>query len=73
MSVTKTTGQLRDLLLSVMEEVKSGKLNYDKANAVIKGASQVNESIYAELKAKQLAKELGGERHKLGAMPLTDD
>ncbi len=73
MSVTKTTGQLRALLLSVMEDVKAGKLAFEKANSVIKGASQVNESIYAELKAKQLAKELGGERHKLGQMPLTED
>lgn len=73
MSVAKTSGQLREFLLQTMEEVKSGKLTYERASAVIKGASQVNESIYAELKARQLAKEMGGERFKLGQMPLVQE
>jgi hypothetical protein len=56
-----------------MEEVKSGKLSFERASVMIKGASQVNESIYAELKAKQLAKVLGEEGHKLGSLPITED
>ena len=72
MSIVKTTGQLRELLLSTMEEVKGGELAFEKASVIIKGASQVNESIYAELKAKALAKDLGEGRHALGRLPITE-
>lgn len=72
MSETKKTGQLRELLLSTMEQVKEGRLAFEKANVVIKGASQVNESIYAELKAKALARELGDKRHAIGSMPIAE-
>ncbi len=55
-----------------MEDVKNNKLAFEKASVVIKGASQVNESIYAELKAKALAKELGDKRYQLGSMPIAE-
>ena len=55
-----------------MEQVKEGRLAFEKANVVIKGASQVNESIYAELKAKALARELGDKRHAIGSMPIAE-
>ncbi len=72
MSTVKTAGQLRELLLQTMEDVKNNKLAFEKASVVIKGASQVNESIYAELKAKSLAKELGDKRYQLGSMPIAE-
>lgn len=72
MSTVKTTAQLRELLLDTMEQVKNGKLAFEKASVVIKGASQVNESIYAELKAKTLAKDLGDRRYALGSLPITE-
>lgn len=55
-----------------MEGVKNGKLAYEKASVIIKGASQVNESIYAELKAKSLAKDMGDKRYDLGKLPIAD-
>ena len=73
MSSVKTAGQLRAFLLSAMEEVKAGKLTIERATIAIKGAAQVNESIYAELKAKSLAKQLGEAQHVFGKMPLEDD
>lgn len=72
MSSVKTTAQLREFLLSTMEEVKAGKLTFERANVAIKGAAQVNESIYAELKAKQLAKSLGEGSVAFGKMALTE-
>jgi len=71
-SNVKTTSQLREFLLETMEGVKNGKLAYEKASVIIKGASQVNESIYAELKAKSLAKDMGDKRYDLGKLPIAD-
>ena len=56
-----------------MEEVKAGKLTVERASIAIKGAAQVNESIYAELKSKQVARLMGDTVHTFGAMPLGDD
>lgn len=72
MSTVKTTSQLREFLLATMESVKDGKLAYEKASVIIKGASQVNESIYAELKAKSLAKDMGDKRYALGELPIAE-
>jgi len=73
MSSVKTAGQLREFLLASMEEVKAGKLSVERAAIAIKGASQINESIYSELKAKALSKHLGEKVHAFGAMPLGDE
>lgn len=70
MSNVKTAGQLRDFILSAMEEVKAGKLTPERASIAIKGAAQINESIYAELKTKQVSKALGDAVHAFGQLPL---
>jgi hypothetical protein len=56
-----------------MEDVKSNKLSYEKASVIVKTASQLNESIYAELKAKEVAKVLGYQSAALGKMKLGDE
>ena len=55
----KDTKELRGFLLDVMEDVRSGTLAIDKANAIHKTAGQVNESMYAELKAMNVMEKLG--------------
>ena len=72
MSTVKTAGELRSFLLELMSNVASGKTSYERASVAIKGAAQVNESIYAELKAKQLAKSLNEAQHKFGSLPIGD-
>ena len=52
MSNIKTTGDLREFLTEVMEEVRAAKLTVDRASSVIKAAAQINESFYSEIKTK---------------------
>jgi len=68
----KTTGELRQFLLESMSDLKSGKLDVSTANTLQKMASQINESLYAELKAMALIGKLQQEQHPLGQRPLTD-
>ena len=68
----KNTGEPRNFLTGVMEDVKENRLSYEKANVIVKTASQLNESIYAELKAKEVAKALGYQSAALGKMQLGD-
>ena len=73
MSKINNSGQLRAFLLDMMEKVADGKTTVERAHVVIKGAAQVNESLYAEMKAKALAKALGQTVHQLGALPLGEE
>lgn len=66
----KNVGELRAKLADIMTEVSSGKLTVERANAAVKAAGQINESIYAELKAKALAKRLDETVYPSGKMPL---
>ena len=45
MSKIKTTGDLREFLTEVMEEVRGAKLTVERASSVIKAAAQINESF----------------------------
>lgn len=73
MSSVKTSGQLRGFLTGVMEQVRDGKLTHERASTIVKAAGQVNESIYAELKTRQLSKALGEKVHSFGTQPLNDE
>lgn len=53
------TGELRETLISAIEDVKSGKMDPNKANAIAKLASQINESLKVELDAIEALKRLG--------------
>jgi len=57
----KTTRELREFLTSSMADVRNGKLDVDKANAVNKLAGQINSSVYGELKAKVVLSKMGEE------------
>ena len=70
MSNIKTTGDLREFLTDIMEEVRNAKLTVDRASSVIKAAAQVNESFYSEIKTKALEKKLGNQVKDIGQMPI---
>lgn len=70
MSNIKTTGDLREFLTEVMEEVRGAKLTVDRASSVIKAAAQINESFYSEIKTKALEKKLGNQVKDIGQLPI---
>jgi hypothetical protein len=70
MSSIKTTGDLREFLAGVMEEVKDAKLTVERASSVIKAAAQINESFYSEIKTKALEKKLGNSVQDIGQLPI---
>lgn len=70
MSKIKTTGDLREFLTEVMEEVRDAKLSVDRASSVIKAAAQINESFYSEIKTKALEKKLGNTVKDIGQLSI---
>jgi hypothetical protein len=70
MTTKKTAGELREFLMESIQKVSEGKLTVERASVVIKGAAQINEGLYAELKAKALSKQLGETVYKTGETPL---
>lgn len=70
MSNIKTTGDLREFLTEVMEEVRGAKLTVERASSVIKAAAQINESFYSEIKTKALEKKLGNNVKDIGQLPI---
>ncbi len=70
MSSIKTTGDLREFLTGVMEDVRNAKLTVDRASSVIKAAAQINESFYSEIKAKALEKKMGNAVKDIGKLPI---
>lgn len=70
MSSIKTTGDLREFLTEVMEEVRGAKLTVDRASSVIKAAAQINESFYSEIKTKALEKKLGNQVKDIGQLSI---
>jgi hypothetical protein len=65
-----TTGELRDFLVTMMVGVKDGIVPIEKASSITKLAGQINESIYAEIKASRLKMDIGIEADKLGNMGI---
>lgn len=66
----RTTGELREFLVNMMTGVKDGDLPVDKASQITKLAGQVNESIYAEIKATRLAIDAKREYGEMGTMDI---
>jgi hypothetical protein len=66
----RTTGQLREFLVSMIIGVKDGDLDLEKARNITKLAAQVNESFYSEVKIAKCAVELGGVASELGMLPI---
>lgn len=67
----ETTGDLREFLTNMMLGIRDGKISTDKASVIVKGAQQVNESFYSEIKTKQVEKAMGGKVHELGKLPVS--
>ena len=68
----KTTGELRQFLLDAMADLRDGKLDIGVANTMQKMAAQINESLYAELKAVSVFKDDNAKAADLGSRFLTD-
>lgn len=68
----RTTGQLREFLVSMMVGVKNGDLDLDKASRITKLAAQVNESMYAEMKVHRVLAEAGDTLPAMGSMAIGD-
>lgn len=64
----KTTGELRDFLATMLNEVKTGKLPIDKASQITKMVGQINESFHAEVRVAKTMLEAGEESVKLGEL-----
>jgi methyl coenzyme M reductase beta subunit len=63
------SGELREMLLSAIEDVRSGKLDSAQASAIAKLAAQVSTSISVEIAAREAALHAG----KLGGMSLGEE
>jgi len=72
MSKIKNAGQLREFLLDAMPKIEAGTMEPDVARNLIKMASQVNESVYAEIKVYKVQMEAGMAIGKMGHLNLTD-
>jgi len=66
----KTTGELRQFLVKMMQDVESGAIDLDKAGRITKIAGQVNESFYAEIKVAKVRAEAGQVMGEFGAMTI---
>jgi len=69
---TRTTGQMRETLAKIAEDVVAGKITTDRANSAVKAYAQINESLYAECKISQLRKLANAKAEELGKMPIND-
>lgn len=66
----ETTGNLRSELASAMSAVRSGELELDNARTIVKLAAQINESLYSEMKVKQVLTDAGEETSRFGSLKL---
>jgi len=66
----KTTGELRAYLCESIEAVGDGLMSSEKARDIVKLSSQVNESLYSEVKVSQTQIELGAKAASFGHLDL---
>ena len=66
------SGEMRKFLLETMESVRSGELGINEANSVYKLSSQINESVYSELKAIRILTELGDSVEVFGELNISE-
>ena len=70
MAKITNTCELRAFLCSAINNVANGTFDVNRAKEVTKLASQVNESLYAEVKVARTQLELGREVAKFGGLQL---
>ena len=68
-----TTGDLRKALIDAIVDVRHGHLDVPRAQSIAKLASQVTESLYAELKVYKMQVDLGKEGSELNTLPLHNE
>ena len=66
----KTAGELREFLVNMLFGVKDGVVSVDKASVITKMAGQINESIYAEIKATRLSMDAERKYEDLGNLNI---
>lgn len=59
MSTLKTAGELRGFLAGVLEDVRSGKIDANRANAIAKVSAQINQSLQVEVSTALELKKMG--------------
>lgn len=68
------SGELREFLMSTIEQVRDGKCDPGRAKAIALLAGQINLSMQVEVNARVLQTKWGdGEQRALGHMPLGDE
>ena len=72
-SKIETMGQLRQFLANAILGVRDGTLKVAEATAIKHMASEVNESMYAEVKVSRLQKDLERAIKPFGQLPLNEE
>ncbi len=70
MSKITKTGELRAFLCQAINGVANGTFDIKKAREITKLASQINDSLYAEVRVARTQIELGKEVDKIGDLKL---
>lgn len=65
-------GELRETLIGVIDDLRSGKMEPEAANAIAKVASALNANLQVEINARKLLLE-GGKPKDFGQLPLGDE
>lgn len=68
----ENVGQLRAFLWDVMVQLSDGSCEPDTATRIVKLATQVNESYYAEAKVAAARLAMGHVISELGTMPIAE-
>lgn len=68
----ENTGQLRAFLAKTLQQLQAGKADVDAVRVMVKVATQINESIYSEIKVARVMAEAGKEVHGFGSLAIGD-
>jgi hypothetical protein len=66
----KTTGDLRRMLVDLLDKVEHKEIDMNQARLMANIASQINNSFYAEAKIAIVHWQLEGNYHPIGDTPL---
>lgn len=65
-----TTGELREILVDTIEQLRSGVMKPDVANAICKLAQQANNGFQIEINAMREMRAMGIKAKDVGSNPL---
>lgn len=66
----ETTGNLRAALAKAITDVTSGSLELDSARTIVKLAAQINESLYSEVRVRQVLADASEATSSMGRLPI---